>query len=511
LDSRVREMLPIIASYKPKARHEAIETIKAFLIPGAQKTKGNGGLLPALGLLLDTQRLSVPAKVLPVPKLVAAGVEVPKKNGENWGPLLSRADFKVNPNHSVELKVVLVYNSRLKQGALKVYDLIRNFVNNHHAKYRLSVKPYAQVEAGDNERHWGSVERYFSDPKLPPNLFIIDFVKPAKALDPAYPVVKHLLAASGFLSQFVNFKTYAHDQPRDQRKSEMILQGVARQILQKCGHRIWWVSIPKGLPLPAMFIGVDVFHAPMVYDPRTKKRGRKASCAAIVIEVIRSADQSQVQIYSKTFRREGGQEYELGDVLKDTIVKAQKILKVKPNAVVVWRDGMGESSFEDKAAQEIDGIRRGLAGGDAVVGTTQKPPTTVPLCYMICQKRIATKFFAKGIAGLQDGDAGAPSGTMVMDIQGMNYTTFYINGRAPPFSTAKPVRFIAVVRDGKLKDVPMGHLTWEQCHNYPNWPGPIKVPAVCQMAHKLAELAGLMVDCGETINAEKYANTLFFL
>jgi hypothetical protein len=34
--------------------------------------------------------------------------------------------------------------------------------------------------------------------------------------------------------------------------------------LQKCGVRIWWVDIPKSLPLPSIFVGVDVFHTPRV-------------------------------------------------------------------------------------------------------------------------------------------------------------------------------------------------------------------------------------------------------
>jgi hypothetical protein len=40
---------------------------------------------------------------------------------------------------------------------------------------------------------------------------------------------------------------------------------------------------------------------------------------------------------------------------------------------------------------------------------------------------------------------------------------------------------------------------------------PIKVPAVCHYAHKLAELGGAFDDAGDSINAEAFANTAFFL
>ena len=72
--------------------------------------------------------------------------------------------------------------------------------------------------------------------------------------DPAYSVVKSYLGRGGYISQFVNHSTYNHDQPRDVKKSDIILSGVARQILSKCGVRIWWVNIPKSVPLPAVFV-----------------------------------------------------------------------------------------------------------------------------------------------------------------------------------------------------------------------------------------------------------------
>jgi hypothetical protein len=136
-------------------------------------------------------------------------------------------------------------------------------------------------------------------------------------------------------------KTYSHDQPRDEKRSSIILQGVARQILQKAGVRLWWVSLPKEIPLPAVFVGVDVFHAPRVYDQIQKQRVAKASCAAIVVQVIRSDNQqkNKVEIYSETFARSAGQEYGLQDALSKAVSNALTMLKVNPMSCVVWRDG----------------------------------------------------------------------------------------------------------------------------------------------------------------------------
>lgn len=275
---------------------------------------------------------------------------------------------------------------------------------------------------------------------------------------------------------------------------------------QKSKARIWWAEIPKSLPLPAMFVGVDVFHAPMVYDVVNKKRGRKASVAAIIVQVIRkeTAGPARMEIYSKSYRRSGGNEYQLGDALQETAANSCRLLKVEPKSVVVWRDGIAESA-EHHAIEEINGVRRGL--NSAQVGGAQAAGSScdVPLAYVVCQKRISTKLLTS------DGACGAPSGTMVTSLQGLQHQTFYINGRCPPYSTPKPVRFICVQRDAGLNSVPMGELTCAECHNYPNWAGPVKVPSVCQMAHKLAELAGSFVDGGDTIDAEAYKNRVYFL
>jgi hypothetical protein len=235
LDPRVREQLPKVASFQPERRTRAIEKIKAFLIPGAQRSKGAGGLLPAIGIILESDQLKATAEVLPLPRMIAAGVEVPKKMAENWAPILSRANFNIDPKRVLTLNVVVFYHLKLRSAVIRVYNQIRDLVNSFKSFYRFGEHPLALQEVGDNGRHWGEVERYFSQ-KMPSNIFVLDFVKPSQGtLDPAYPVVKQMLTAKGYLSQFVNFKTYAHDNPREERRSQMILQGVARQILQKSG------------------------------------------------------------------------------------------------------------------------------------------------------------------------------------------------------------------------------------------------------------------------------------
>ena len=148
----------------------------------------------------------------------------------------------------------------------------------------------------------------------------------------------------------------------------------------------------------------------------------------------------------------------LGDALKETVSETLRHLNVQPKSVVVWRDGIAETA-EHQAKEEINGVRQGLSS--VTVGSGEQKVSNVPLAYIVCQKRIATKLLTT------DGQFGAPAGTMVTGLQTMQYQTFYLNGRSPPNSTPKPVRFIQIHRDAGLNKVPIGQLTWAQCHDYP--------------------------------------------
>jgi len=50
-----------------------------------------------------------------------------------------------------------------------------------------------------------------------------------------------------------------------------------------------------------------------------------------------------------------------------------------------------------------------------------------------------------------------------------------------------PTHFFVPKNDSSLTKTEIQHLTYALCHFYFNWAGPIKVPAPCQYAHKIAE------------------------
>lgn len=168
LDEDVIQQLPQIASFAPERRNAAIEKVTRFLIPGGQKTKGKSGLLPALGIILSDNRLSVPAEVLPTPMIQASGIRL-NNSRENWAPEIAKAKFHIDPRQATTLNVIVIHNKNI--GWSKTYERIVSFVNRHSSKFRLPDKPYKVIKTeNDMERHWGAVETHFGKSmKLPPN------------------------------------------------------------------------------------------------------------------------------------------------------------------------------------------------------------------------------------------------------------------------------------------------------------------------------------------------------
>ena len=189
----------MVASFEPAVRNRAIEKVKKFLVPGAQTSTG-GALLPAVGIILQQHRIVAQATVLSAPVLMAAGIKVPERSAENWAPVLSKANFRIEPRLATQLNVIIFHHKDLAQGVNKVYGKIRDMVNGFNTHYRVGQAPVAVIATGDNDAHWSAVEKYFGS-STKSNIFVLDFSKPRGALDPAYPVIKMMLGKSGYLSQ----------------------------------------------------------------------------------------------------------------------------------------------------------------------------------------------------------------------------------------------------------------------------------------------------------------------
>ncbi len=80
----------------------------------------------------------------------------------------------------------------------------------------------------------------------------------------------------------------------------------------------------------------------------------------------------------------------------------------------------------------------------------------------------------------------------------------------PNQGAASPTRFIVALDENKFTPDDIQTFTNQMCYGYYNWAGPIRVPAPCKYAHRLAYLFGKHIGGLEGPHAN-LNGTLFFI
>ena len=174
-----------------------------------------------------------------------------------------------------------------------------------------------------------------------------------------------------------------------------------------------------------------------------------------------------------------------------------------PSYVVIFRDGVGDGQLNACLQFEIPQLQKCL---DEVQRDPRHNGSVIDLCFVVVQKRINTRFFARE---QRDGFSNPPPGTVLdFEITRKHYNDFFLVSQHVRQGTINPVHYI-VLSDTKNTDPDrIQLLTFKMCHLYYNWPGTIRVPAPCQYAHKFAYLIGQNI---RKIPATELSNRLYYL
>ena len=257
------------------------------------------------------------------------------------------------------------------------------------------------------------------------------------------------------------------------------------QIAAKMGNSLWLPEMPEKLPKNTMIIGADVFHNTF---------NRKQS----VIGLCASYDPSMTKYYSRVkFQGKVGEETmnNIGGLVVDSIKKYQKMSKALPELIIFYRDGVGESQFQNVLRIEIPAIKAGFKA----INENYNPQ----FVEVVVTKRINDRFF---VPTGKPGNGGnkynnPPSGTLVMEGVTSRDYDFYLCAQKVTQGTCTPTHYTVLCNESTLPEDILTKLTYYQCFNYYNWTGAIRVPACVQYASKLANLAGssLGVDPDEKL------------
>lgn len=259
---------------------------------------------------------------------------------------------------------------------------------------------------------------------------------------------------------------------------------VAIQISTKMGCAPWKLKLPiSGL----MVIGFDVCH---------DTRDRSKSFGAF----IASMDQSRSDVYySAAVAHTNGEELSnsFGSMTRRAIQCYIQVHNELPKKIIVYRDGVGDGQFEFVLDHEVGNLRRVLQE----IYDANNASDKLKLAFLIVTKRINTRVF--------NGPENPPAGTVIDDVITMpERYDFYLVAQNVNQGTATPTNYNVIYDNSGLNPDQMQRLTFKLCHLYYNWTGTVRVPAVCQYAHKLSLLVGQYFHAEPN---QALGNKLYFL
>lgn len=183
-----------------------------------------------------------------------------------------------------------------------------------------------------------------------------------------------------------------------------------------------------------------------------------------------------------------------------------------PSMIMVYREGL---SMAQAGAQ----VPRELAALDVVIekmGKRTKKANYKPECvYMVVNTKINTRMFDStegyGSQGKFTPKLSNPaSGSVIFDeLSQEKRFDFHLAAQKVTQGTCTPTHYTVVSCTSNVPQESLAQFTYEQCFNYPNWQGAVKVPAVLQCANKLAKLAGESIQ--KSVTEGEVTKSYYFL
>jgi aubergine-like protein len=240
------------------------------------------------------------------------------------------------------------------------------------------------------------------------------------------------------------------------------------QMCSKLGYPLWVVQKPAALQnSDTLLIGADVYHS----------KGKESVTA--VIGTLNS-DYSRFCSLSNVQAKRGQEIMDnLADMVLDCVMSYVDMNKRPPAKILFYRDGVGDTMMDLVTKYELTKIKEMLA---------EKFGKSCPkLSFVVVTKRISDKSLSLN----QDGSvANPPSGTIISSGIIKKEMEFFMVAQNVTEGTATPTRYQVLLNECGYSHDDLHQITFFQAFNYYGWSGAVKVPAVCQYAHKLAYHVG---------------------
>lgn len=357
-------------------------------------------------------------------------------------------------------------------------SLLRNSA--HKIGFELPEPTYVEM---DHQCRPSDYKKEIRNAKKGGSQLILFLLKP-KTLDRGYDLLKKICNTEvGIISQMVRITPkYLSNKMR-----RGIGDKIALQQYSKLGYSPWKVEKPKDANKVLdgmMMIGADVFHS----------RGKES-----IASVVGTIDKDFTK-YNSVYRVQARRGQEIMNDISEMVIECVEAYKAQnkklPKRILFYRDGVGEGQIQ--AVKEVE-IAKILEKMEAKFGAS-KPK----LSFVLVTKRINDRLFEEYKQKAQN----PRNGLIVHSKVVKSDWEFLMVAQNVNMGTATPTKYQVLYDESKICSDMLFQLTYFQCYNYYNWSGPVKVPAVCQYAHKQAYFIGQSYKCA---NKRGFESFLYYL
>lgn len=408
-ESMTAQMIKIAAVH-PKERFDLISQKAAEL--AALKND----ILTQFGMAFDSTMVNCKGVILPPPQIVFADNKKVNPSSGSWNLINASA---LDGRKITEWKIFSFTSTSTVRP-----DTIETFVG-FASKYGVNFTSRPQTAIVRD------VSEFFDAPKAKFNLVIL----PDKNAQ-RYEEIKRI--AETYQSVYTQCMV-ASNVPKLSNPS--FVSNLLLKINVKLGGSNWCISRNILQDKPTIVIGIDVTH-PGVEDLNSPS----------IASIVASMDYRFVGY--KTIIEQQERRQEIVKTLKANIQVMLKShysnTKKKPERILVFRDGVGDSTFDMVYAYEIKAIEEACQAIDKSY--------TPAIDFVIAQKRHSVRF--------KSGDNNLTPGTVVDELSSPGVFEFYLVSHHAIQGTAKPVRYVVYRNDSKFTNMQMYEITYGLCHLY---------------------------------------------
>lgn len=226
----------------------------------------------------------------------------------------------------------------------------------------------------------------------------------------------------------------------------------------------WMIDMPLG---GLMTVGFDVCHS-------AKEKNKSYGALVATMDLRQST-----RYFSAVTQHMKGQELsnEISVNMTCALKEYRAVHGTLPERILFFRDGVGDGQLHQVFNTEVNFLKKKLDEIYVSAGVENG----CRLAFIIVSKRINTRYFV---------NRQNPSpGTVVDDIITLpERYDFFLVSQSVRQGTVSPTSYNVISDNMGLSADKIQILAYKMTHLYYNWSGTLRVPAVCQYAHKLAFL-----------------------